>query len=164
VLGDDLNSLKVASPILNKCFQGHGGRRFVGGTTHSWRGTCRHGPIAGYGPVCSTCADSIITKQVNTNSLTQTLVHLLIFKRLDSPKFNAYWIIKALGTSRSRGDKARGGLTKSKRTYSKEEVIYDRQQSVPNSKAGSNGRNSSMHPHRRQPIRVKSRRTVKERK
>ena len=31
LLDDDLNSLKVASPILNKCFQGHGGRRFVGG-------------------------------------------------------------------------------------------------------------------------------------
>jgi len=47
-----------------------------------------------------------------------------------------------------RGDETRGGLTMSKRIYSKEEVICDRQQNV--SKTGSSGRNSSMQPHRRQ--------------
>jgi len=45
LLDDDLNSLKVASPILNKCFQGHGAavswghNSFVGGVhtrPHSW--------------------------------------------------------------------------------------------------------------------------------
>jgi len=37
----------------------------------------------------------------------------------------------------------------SKRIYSKEEVIYEKQQNV--SKTGSNGRHSSMQPHHQQP-------------
>ena len=37
----------------------------------------------------------------------------------------------------------------SKRIYSKEEVIYDRQQNV--SRTGSTGRTLSLQPHRRQP-------------
>jgi len=50
---------------------------------------------------------------------------------------------------KSGGDKIRGGLITSKRTYSKDEVICDRQQSVP--KTGSNGRPLSMQPRHRQP-------------
>jgi len=48
LLDDDLNSLKVASPILNKCFQGHGAA--VSWGHNSFVGGCTPGPIAGYGP------------------------------------------------------------------------------------------------------------------
>jgi len=42
LLGDDLNSLKVAGSILNKCFQGQRGRRFVGGGHNSFVGARAH--------------------------------------------------------------------------------------------------------------------------
>jgi len=67
------------------------------------------------------------------------------------------WLWKLAGISRRQRKKKWwyqtkikwNRLTMSKRTYSKEEVMYDRQQSV--SKTGNNGRNSVMQSHRRQP-------------
>ena len=55
-----------------------------------------------------------------------------------------------------RGDKTRGGLTTSKRIYSKAEVICDRQQNV--SKTISSGRSLSMQPNCRRPTGQRSRR------
>ena len=84
------------------------------------------------------------------------------------------WLWKLAGISRRQRKKKWwyqtkikwNRLTMSKRTYSKEEVMYDRQQSV--SKTGNNGRNSVMQSHRRQPTskdgRVKRKKRRKKKK
>jgi len=82
-------------------------------------------------------------------------------KRMNNSRLPAKALEMLISGTRSWGDKTRCGLTMSKRIYSKEEVICNRQQNV--SKTGSTGSTLSMQPHRRQPAgkdgRVKERRT-----
>jgi len=74
---------------------------------------------------------------------THTSVTMWSNSRLPAKALHTFVLVQEV-----RDVEARDGLTVSQRTYSEEEVIYNRQQSVSKStKTGSSGRNSSMQPH-----------------
>jgi len=83
--------------------------------------------------------ENIHTTQNNTDRHCQTIISHV--KRMSNSRLPAKALETLVSGTRSRGRQSRRWID----TYSKEEVIYNRQQSV--SKAESNGRNLSIQPH-----------------